>query len=123
MYILLIIKLENILQLKLINDVLLGGRSLVWQLRCRVINPCLSFVVDCIRCDKLCTEASFVHIVMILFSYFWCNLPKIIVFEIIFSHYLLVCLDFPFVISVYFRILLTTILQQNLLLMFFTWKY
>lgn len=54
---LLIIKLENNLQLKLINYVLLGGRSLVWQLRCRVMIPCIRFIADCIRCDKLCTEA------------------------------------------------------------------
>lgn len=40
------------------NDyVLLGGRSLAWQLRCRVMILCISFITDSIRCDKLCTEA------------------------------------------------------------------
>lgn len=59
---LLITKLENILQLKLINYLLLGERSLVWQQRCRVMIPCIRFRADCIKCDKLCTEAGVLFI-------------------------------------------------------------
>lgn len=43
----------DILQLKLINYLPLGGKGSVWCLRCRVRIPCINFVFDYVGPDKL----------------------------------------------------------------------
>lgn len=51
---------------------------------------------------------------------FWCNLPKIRVFSPIFSHYLLLCLDFHNYTVLLNPFCFPAILLQTPLLMFFT---